>query len=104
MKYPQFRGDEPCVEVGQDFYISDKAREFTAETRRMLVDTCMSCHMLEPCRQWSLHHEGRDAGFWAGMTGLERVAERRRLNITYVDPAAYFQVSSTPRVVHRAAS
>lgn len=91
MRYPDFRGDEPCAQLGHDLYQGDA---YTPESLAVMRDCCAACHMLAECRAWSLHHEGHANGFWAGMTGEERRRERRRLNIVLVDPMVVFHASA----------
>ena len=91
MRYPDFTGPEPCTELGPELYQID---HYTPSMLQQLKEACMSCDMLIPCRSWSLHHEGRANGFWAGMTGEERQKERRRLNIVLVDPMVRFHAAS----------
>lgn len=83
MRYPAFTGTEPCTELGPDVYQID---HYTPSMLEMLKETCSFCHMLGPCREWALRHEGRSSGFWAGMTGNERATERKRRNIVFIDP------------------
>lgn len=61
---------------------------------KRLKALCAGCAMLEPCREWAIHHEGRDSGFWAGMNPEERKAERRRRGITLVDPVSWMHRAS----------
>ena len=40
---------------------------------------CGECPVIEPCRDWALHHEG--LGFWGGTSEAERRRIRRELGI-----------------------
>lgn len=92
VRFPTFTGSEPCTELGPDLYSME---HYPSDVLSMLRAACGGCSMLAECAEWSVRHEGPHAGFWAGMTGTERVAERRRRNILLVDPMV---------VVHRASA
>jgi hypothetical protein len=83
VRYPNYRGDEPCTTVGPELY------EASVKTESMLVvlrQACASCWILDDCQQWALHHEAMSTAFWGGLTADERKQLRRQSNIRPVDP------------------
>ena len=52
----------------------------------MLRAICAECPVIEPCRDWALHHES--LGFWGGTTEAERKRIRRELGIERKLPQA----------------
>jgi hypothetical protein len=91
VKYPDFKGNEPCTEIGPEMFCASPqgvSRPYVGI--EILREACARCDMLAECREWSLHHEGNSGGFWAGMSPTERSTERRRLNILLEDPIARY--------------
>jgi len=86
VKYPDFRGDEPCAEVGVEMFYKPGDNPSPWPDVPALRAICAGCRMLQDCRTWAIHHEAETNGFWGGMTGRERRAERQRLNIILKDP------------------
>ena len=91
MKYPDFKGNEPCTEIGPEMFCAspqDISRPYVGI--EVLRAACGRCDMLAECYEWALHHEGSNGGFWAGMTPKDRADLRRRLNIILDDPTAKY--------------
>lgn len=91
MRYPNFKGDEPCTEIGPELFCASPqgvSRPYVGI--EILREACSRCPMLAECYKWALHHEGNSGGFWAGLSPTERSAERKRLNIILEDPTARF--------------
>lgn len=83
MKYPAYRGDEPCTAIGPELY--DEG--FLDHDEIMVLrGACVSCWIVDDCREWALHHEPTAAGFWGGLTDAERRQVRRARRISVVDP------------------
>lgn len=84
MKYPDYRGDEPCAELGVDtFYIDDRAGT-PMRVINLIKDMCSSCHIHDECFEWAIRHESH--GFWAGTTPNERIRIRNRRGIILESP------------------
>jgi hypothetical protein len=83
-KYPKFNGDEPCVSVGLDvFYYmheDDHSLKQVREDEIILRKVCMSCPILNECRDYAIHHEAY--GFWGGTSHLDRERYRKKFNIS----------------------
>jgi len=58
-----------------------------------VVAACKRCPVRGACTDWSLRHEWY--GYWAGMSGRQRRALRRTLNITFVEPEPVTEVAIT---------
>ena len=78
MKYPAFTGDEPCAQVGADFFTVDDSTNRYHNTKK-LRQICGSCPMREPCLEYALHV--KVLGFWGGTTDGERAKIRRARGI-----------------------
>lgn len=90
MKFPKFVGNEPCTELGPEIYCASPegvTRPYTGI--EVMRAACARCDMLAECREWGVHHEGSEGGFWGGLSPTERAAERKRRNIVLVNPTAY---------------
>lgn len=91
MKFPRFKGNEPCTELGPEIYCASPegiSRPYTGI--EIMRAACARCDMLIECREWSIHHEGTEGGFWGGLSPTERTAERRRRNIVLENPTARY--------------
>lgn len=80
-KYPQFKGDEPCTEIGFEPYFYE---EFSSTERKVMKEACDRCPILAECGEWALRRERW--GYWAGMGESERHAIRSKLNIFIDEP------------------
>lgn len=78
MKYPQFTGDEPCAQVGADFFSVDDSSNRYHNTKK-LREICSGCEMREPCLEYALHV--KVFGFWGGTTENERAKIRKSRGI-----------------------
>jgi WhiB family redox-sensing transcriptional regulator len=86
VKYPEYTGEEPCASVGVEMFYKPGDNPSPWPDIPALRRVCANCDMLVACRTWAIHHESEANGFWGGMTGSERRAERKRLNIPLRDP------------------
>ena len=68
-KYPNFQGDQPCAQVGSEFYYLEQGGE-AVHIAEHLRPLCHSCPYFRQCRLWAIKHE--EYGFWGGMTASER--------------------------------
>ncbi len=80
MKYPEFRGDEPCISIGFELFYADQSDHLYP----ILAGCCESCPSLEPCREWAIRHEAH--GYWGGMTPADRKLYRSKRRIPFTDP------------------
>jgi WhiB family redox-sensing transcriptional regulator len=78
MNLPTFTGDEPCAEVGVDWFVPDDTSNRIMRVKK-LRQICAPCPMREPCLEYALHVNVE--GFWGGMTDGERRKERRARGI-----------------------
>lgn len=78
MRRIDFDGTQACT--GEDLFIAEQA--YTADDIDYMTDLCESCPFMRQCREWSLAHDLHN--FYAGMTARQRVLERERFSIMYV--------------------
>jgi hypothetical protein len=53
-------------------------------TYGMLRRLCLSCPVLQECREWAIAHE--EYGFWGGMSPIERESERSMRGVRLQTP------------------
>lgn len=78
MKYPNFKGDEPCTSLGLVWYYDEELNPSLRHVR-VAVSMCNACPMVHECRDWGVRHERY--GIWGGMTPADRKRERQRLGL-----------------------
>lgn len=77
-KKEAWREQANCRNTPTDVFFPDKgaSKQRTAAAREI----CDECAVKQDCRDWSLQFSERAlVGIWAGMTGIERRRERKRL-------------------------
>jgi WhiB family redox-sensing transcriptional regulator len=79
MKYPRFKGDEPCTQVGADLFFSPPGSQSNYVHLKAVKAVCDNCAMIEPCLEYALHTSV--VGVWGGTTENERLKIRRERNI-----------------------
>lgn len=79
MKYPRFKGDEPCTQVGGDLFFSPAGATANYIHLNTVKAVCSGCPMQEPCLEYALHTSV--SGVWGGTTENERSKIRRERNI-----------------------
>ena len=76
--YPPFDGTQRCADLNPELFFPKTSREsyyHPKETR----PACAECPFLQPCRDYAISYGV--AGFWGGMSEVERQRERVRLGI-----------------------
>lgn len=86
MRFPDFRGDEPCTQIG-DVFTRDRLEP---DELTVMVQACTRCRMLSECSEWAMAHEPHH--FWAGLTAEQRRQERRRRGLLVHEPTVSLTV------------
>lgn len=89
MKYPDFEGDQPCAEIGGEFFYLESGAE-SLIMQPILKQMCFGCPYLDECRDYSIRHE--KYGYWGGMSSIERRQYRRKNNILLEEPSSFVHV------------
>lgn len=78
MKYPDFTGEEPCVEVGGDMFFAadDDGRYYNIDKAKAV---CGTCWMQPECAEYAINHDV--AGVWGGLSEPQRRLIRKQRNI-----------------------
>lgn len=82
------REEEYWSDVNQKHYV--KYVESSTEQRRWLRQICLTCPVLQDCREYAISHE--TWGFWGGLTATERESERVIRGIKVDEPRDYYMV------------
>jgi len=69
-----------CREVGTEFFYPEDGKENDTSIYSFARKICSGCEVKQACLDWGIRHEGY--GMWGGMTPRERMAIRKKLNIT----------------------
>jgi len=82
--YPDYTGDEPCVQVGVDmFYYDYEIHAYSLNEARqieyLLTKVCSECPLLVRCATYAIQHE--EYGFWGGMSSKQRDEYRKKNNV-----------------------
>lgn len=84
MNYPEFVGDEPCAEIGVEFFYLDEHSGTPKNIIKMIKEMCSGCKVRDDCLEWAVRHEKH--GLWAGTTPSERARMRYKRGITVESP------------------
>jgi hypothetical protein len=85
IKYPDFKGDEPCTQVGTDvFYPEFDDHTKLEEINYIRQFICGKCPMINECLEYALYHEMY--GIWGGTTERMRKTFRKQLSIICTEP------------------
>jgi WhiB family redox-sensing transcriptional regulator len=69
-----------CREVGTEFFYPEDGKENDTSIYSFARKICSGCEVKQACLDWGIRHEGY--GMWGGMTPRERMAVRKKMNIT----------------------
>jgi WhiB family redox-sensing transcriptional regulator len=69
-----------CREVGIEFFYPDSENENDKSMYSVSKKICAECTVRQDCLDWAVRHEGY--GLWGGKTPRERMAIRKKMNIT----------------------
>lgn len=83
MKRPDFKGDEPCTQIGTDWYFP-AVGQASSKAFLKVREACGRCPMREQCLEYSLFHERY--GVWGGLGAVERAKLRSERGITIHTP------------------
>lgn len=76
-----WRAEARCRGLDPEMFFPERG-DHAGELRAI----CGECPVIDPCRDWALHHES--LGFWGGTTEAERRRIRRELGIERKLPQA----------------
>lgn len=76
--YPRFDGSQPCRDMDPELFFPVTSRESWYHPQQT-KPACAECPFLSECRDYAISYGV--AGFWGGMSEVERRKERERLGI-----------------------
>lgn len=89
--YPQYKGDEPCTELGIGLYYNN---EYYSTEREAMDNACFRCPVYDECLEWAVQSERW--GYWAATTQADRTRIRKMRGILEID---YPEWRVMPRMV-----